>query len=161
MTRLASLVRVSSLASLACVALSASTPPHPGPRPCPSGAALGAFDLPVASGGGGSLSGSLVLGSGGAVAFTLTAALVDVPSPCLSCLEGQIQGVLDDGVGVGPDYVVDGTYTGSFFGGSGTFGARVLDLTGTRVVGRIAGEFFDPPPLTGPGMFQGAWRVCP
>jgi hypothetical protein len=107
------------------------------------------------------MTGLLTLGSGTAVAYTLSANLIDVSSPCLSCIEGELVGTLDDGIGPGPDFVVHGHYLGSFFTGSGSFRAEVLSLSGAHRVGRITGTFDDTPITPGPGTFDGRWRVCP
>ena len=101
--------------------------------------------------------------SGGAVFFSLVperAVLTDVPSPCLSCIEGDVHGFLDDGVGTPPDFVVNGHYSGSFFGGTGSFDLRVFRPTGGTPVGFLSGTFADPPGDGVPGTFSASWQIC-
>lgn len=126
---------------------------------CRGGAASGVWSLPH-SNQDGSADGFLYRGSSTTAIFHLTATLHDVPSPCLSCIEGTLTGFLDDGVGSGPDYFVDGRYLGSFFGGTGNFHASVYSTSTGAQVGRIGGEFADTDPLAQPGTFHGRWRIC-
>ena len=89
------------------------------------------------------------------------ATLTDVPSACLSCIEGTLDGTLDDGIGPGPDYVVRGHYLGSFFGGNGQWTATIFPAGApqTTPVGRIRGMFDDPPSNAGPGSFACRWMI--
>ncbi|MBI5361852.1 MAG: hypothetical protein HZA53_01655 [Planctomycetes bacterium] len=145
----------------ACAALFVcSSASNPAPVLCGSGAVDGVWDLPLTSGGNGQLTGLLFVGSTATVAYTFTATLTDVPTPCLSCIEGEVDGVLDDGIGPGPDFLVRGHYRGLFLNGTGQYWAQVLTPTGAHVAGRIGGTFSDPLALPGPGTFDGRWRVC-
>lgn len=137
-----------------------SSASNPTPVRCGAGVTGGAWDLPLTSGGTGQLAGFLYVGSTTTIAYTFTATLTDVPTPCLSCIEGEIDGVLDDGIGPGPDFVVRGRYLGYFMSGTGQYWAQVLTPGGAYVAGRIGGAFSDPLALPGPGTFDGRWRVC-
>ena len=92
--------------------------------------------------------------------YAFSGLLTDIPSPCLSCIEGRINGELDDGFGPAPDYVVCGRYLGSFFTGNGNFSVRVFPPGSNIAVGKIAGTFDDSPANDGPGTFQARWRIC-
>jgi hypothetical protein len=128
---------------------------------CDSGPAAGPWRLPTQSEGTGIASGRLIDSTTNQTAYRLRALLRDVPTPCLSCLQGDIEGTLSDGVGPSPDFLVRGSYFGSFMGGSGQFRARVLRPSNLEVVGIITGDFQD---LWGDGevgRFLGDWRICP
>ena len=128
---------------------------------CESGVGHGGWDLPDL-GQNGTVDGDLFIANATAPRYHFHATLIDVPSPCLSCIEGDIQGVLDDGIGIGPDYIVTGHYFGSFFGGRGIFHAAVHDPTGATLNGRLRGRFNDPPTnVPHAGSFITAWTVCP
>ena len=130
------------------------------PSVCRFGPAHGAWDLPH-SNQDGTVDGYLYRPLGQVPPYHFVGSLIDVPSPCLSCIEGDIVGFLDDGVGAQPDYVVRGHYLGGWFSGEGKFEAQVFELFSTVPVGRIKGKFKDPP--TSPsaiGTFQGNWRIC-
>jgi hypothetical protein len=125
------------------------------------GVGQGMWALPLSSSGTGSLDGILYT-SGPSFAYHFTATLTDEPTPCLSCIEGSIHGTLDDGIGVGPDYLVHGHYDGAFLSGQGTFTAKIFPATGPAVspVGRMRGVFDDPPGNTTPGTFKCRWAIC-
>jgi hypothetical protein len=128
---------------------------------CENGVGHGGWDLP-SLGQDGTVDGNLFIASTTAPRYHFHATLIDVPSPCLSCIEGDIHGVLDDGVGTGPDYIVVGHYSGGFFTGRGIFHAKVFDPTDGTLHGRLRGRFNDPPVNTQPvGSFLTLWEVCP
>lgn len=130
---------------------------------CVTGMAKGVWELPDTAAGG-FLSGELLLGTSSTPLFALTGTLNDVQTPCMSCREGVIDAVLDDGVGPGPDFLVKGTYFGGYFSGKGTFSAQILEPIGPALVpvGRVLGTYSDPlGPLAVLGTFAGRWGICP
>lgn len=128
---------------------------------CQDGVALGDWDSPTTSGGYGFLSGKLADPTVTYGIYAFEAVLTDVPSPCLSCIEGTIDGTLDDGVGTGPDYYVVGEYHGSWFGGDGEFFVKIVPPGSNTSVGVVEGKFSDPPWPSGIGKFKGKWEICP
>ena len=131
---------------------------------CESGTAKGVWELPSGSGtSDGFIDGFLFLSISptSAPRYFFNATLTDVPSPCLSCITGTIDGYLDDGFGPAPDYVVHGTYSGLFLSGKGSFTCEVFPPTGTHAVGKIKGTFSDPPASSLDGTFKGDWEICP
>ena len=131
---------------------------------CESGFAKGTWELPSGSGtSDGFIDGFLYLSISPSnnPRYFFNATLTDVPSPCLSCIMGTIDGYLDDGFGPAPDYVVHGTYSGLFLSGKGSYTCEVFAPTGTHAVGKIKGTFSDPPASTVPGTFKGDWEICP
>lgn len=149
----------STVAALAAI-LVCSGASDPTPVLCPSGVVDGVFALPATSSGAGQAVGVLFHGSTSTVAYTFTANLTDVPTPCLSCIEGEIDGTLDDGIGPGPDFLVRGHYRGASLNGTGWYWAQVLTPGGGTLAGRMGGTFSDPMGIPGPGTFDGRWRVC-
>jgi hypothetical protein len=128
---------------------------------CENGVGHGGWDLPDL-GQNGTVDGNLFIASTTAPRYHFHAILIDVPSPCLSCIEGEIHGVLDDGIGTGPDYIVVGHYNGGFFTGRGIFHAQVYDPTDGALHGKLRGRFNDPPVSTQHvGTFLTLWEVCP
>jgi len=126
------------------------------------GAAAGDWTLPSGPGAFGSAHGFLYFKN--TPVYDFSAVLEELASPCLSCREGTLDGVLDDGVGPGPDYVVRGEWLGSFFTGEGTWKATIFQPTPTGLVpvGRMRGRYDDPPnsPLPVLGTFQARWTIC-
>jgi hypothetical protein len=147
------------LAALACVSLG-PTPRAGGgpPGSCADGRAGGRWEL---LGGSGQMHGRLVDAATGQVFSTIHATITEIPGPCLSCIVGTIEGVLDDGVGSMPEYLVRGTFSGLFFSGAGRFQARVFPIAGGPSVGGIHGTFDDQPSDGVPGRFLARWQVCP
>lgn len=127
--------------------------------PCRDGYAYGSWELP-SGGHDGWMSGKLVDSATNTGAYEVKATLVDVPSPCLSCIQGTIEGTLDDGFGPSPDYYVKGEYSGVWSSGSGTFWVYIYKPTGAAPVGKISGHFSDPPGSTTVGAFRGEWEIC-
>jgi hypothetical protein len=124
-----------------------------------SGPGSGTWVLPSGSGtNDGYLAGTLYLAPANTFRFSFNATLTDVPTPCLSCITGTIDGTLDDGVGPAPDYIVKGSYSGLFVSGKGSFTCEIRTLTGT-VVGKIDGTFSDPPSSSTPGTFKCDWKI--
>lgn len=125
------------------------------------GVGMGHWDLPLSSSGQGTVDGIFWIPNVPNSSMQFAATLTDVPGPCLSCIGGTLQGTLDDGIGPGPDYIVDGEYFGSFFGGNGSWSARIYAANppGTTPVGRIRGKFDDPPSNAGPGSFVCRWVI--
>jgi hypothetical protein len=126
------------------------------------GLGAGMWELPLAPGAVGSLDGVLYDPSGPVLLYHFAATLNDVPTPCLSCIEGTVAGTLDDGIGPGPDYIVQGSYKGLFLNGTGTFKATIYKTIGPAFipVGRMHGVFDDPPGIPGPGDFKCRWAIC-
>ena len=85
----------------------------------------------------------------------------DTCRSCLACVEGEIHGFLDDGLGPAPDYIVRGSYFGSWFSGQGDWHARIfLPLSSSaQPVGLMKGRFADPPTSSGVGHFKGEWHL--
>jgi hypothetical protein len=142
-----------ALALAATAAPTAAVPPAAGTS---TGPAQGLWDLPQ-GGLDGSVSGALL--ENGVQRFTLLGQLTAVDTLCLACIQGRFSGALDDGFGPAPDYLVEGTYTGLFLSGSGSFSARILPLGGGPAVGELRGAFRDPPVLPATGLFRGGWRL--
>lgn len=99
----------------------------------------------------------------GAGVYRFQASLSEVVTPCLSCREGGIVGTLDDGVGAPDDYVVVGSWSGTFFGGEGSWHATIFQPLGPALipVGRMKGIFDDA--LAFPdqvGTYIGRWTIC-
>jgi hypothetical protein len=128
------------------------------PVACQIGVASGLWDLPDL-GINGSVDGFLYRGANVA-AYHFTATLTDVPSPCLSCIQGDLDGFLDDGIGAAPDYVVRGHYFGFFLGGEGRFEAAIFRQNQNVPVGTMSGAFRDHPTgVPSIGQFRGVWRI--
>ena len=99
----------------------------------------------------------------GAGVYRFQATLSEVDSPCLSCRQGGIVGTLDDGVGFPDDYVVIGSWLGSFFGGTGSWHATIFQPIGPALipVGRMKGTFEDAPSFPDQvGTYIGRWTIC-
>jgi hypothetical protein len=160
-----SAIRTSLAAGLAlCATLLTAMPTSAAAAPCRSGYATGDWDLPTSSGGLGFIDGLLYQTSpspGPFVAYSISGTLTDVPSPCLSCIEGKVDAILDDGFGPAPDYVVKGTYLGAWLTGKGEWSAYIYTPTGTTPVGKISGKFDDPPGSGTVGTFKADWEICP
>lgn len=121
----------------------------------------GNWDLPTASAGQGTIDGIFFIPNVPNFSMHFTGTLTDIPGPCLSCIGGTLQGTLDDGIGPGPDYIVDGAYHGSWFSGKGNWTASIYAANSpqTTPVGRVRGVFDDPPPNGGPGTFACRWVI--
>ena len=128
---------------------------------CQDGLAFGEWELPSGWGSPGFMSGKLTDPTGSYGIYAIDAVLTDVPSPCLSCVEGTIYGTLDDGIGLGPDYYLVGEYSGFFFSGEGEFFAKIVPPGSNTSVGIVEGKFADPPFPGGIGKFEGKWEICP
>lgn len=127
---------------------------------CASGPARGVWRLPAVSSGHGLAQGRLIDAASGGLAYRFRAVLTDEPTPCLSCIRGEVNGFLDDGSGGAPEFVVRGFYRGSMMSGSGRFELRVYRPNGTQPVGVISGTFEDAPGDGLPGRFAGDWQIC-
>jgi hypothetical protein len=126
-----------------------------------SGPARGAWELPTSSPAGGFLDGFLLSVDGTQRLFHLQAMLAGVSSPCLSCIEGEIVGTLDDGAGV-PNYDIRGWYSGIFDSAEGWYFVQLFHPGGTTPVGSIRGPFADSPNATPQlGAFAGRFRLRP
>jgi hypothetical protein len=120
-----------------------------------TGTASGICELPP----NGFVLGSLDPFDSGESSYTLQATLLDSGlAMCPACILGKIQGTLDDGIGRGPDFLVDGFFGGDIPSGAGTFGARVKRPNGADV-GWIRGEFRDPFVSQQAGSFVGRFRI--
>lgn len=137
-----------------------NVPEWPGEQPCEAGQFQLAWDLP-SSGPNGVATGVFFLGQSTS-AYAFNATLVDTTPPgCLACLNGMFQGVLDDGVGSGPDYIVRGVYGGASLTSSGTLRGGVFDPVTNARVGRFHGDFSDMPTSTPQfGVAAGSWLIC-
>lgn len=152
--------------ALSAAAMGLSQAPHPnlpewpGEIACEAGSFQLAWDLP-SSGPSGLASGALFLGQS-TPQYAFAATLVDTTPPgCLACLSGTVQGTLDDGVGVGPDYIVRGVYSGASLTSSGLLRIGIFDPITNARVGRMNGDFVDMP-TTIPqfGAAAGSWLLC-
>ena len=128
---------------------------------CQYGAASGIWDLPEPNSAG-VVQGQL-LDASGQVAYYLVGKLIETPSPCLSCREGEIHATLDDGFGPCCDYEVRGKWIVNQFTGQGSFKATIYQPAPIPIVkGRMAGMVKDPPsPVNQPGTFKARWGICP
>jgi hypothetical protein len=129
---------------------------------CDSGPEGGQWILPQGSVDG-SLDGTLT-GAAGTTLYHFTAMLHNIPTPCLSCVHGSIDGTLVDLVGSGPSLSVQGFYSGVQLTGSGTFRAQIYKPgpnpgSPPVLVGRMRGNFHEPV-VTQPGTFSGHWSIC-
>ena len=126
------------------------------------GLALGDWDLPPGGPGSlGTMDGDLFLN--GVALYKLSGTIQEEGSPCLSCRQGSFSGTLDDGIGIGPDYEVSGTWFGNFFSGQGTWRGTISKPVGPALVpvGRLRGVYKDP--FGGPGSvgsFAARWVLC-
>lgn len=151
---------VPSVAALSAVLLTAT--PAVAWFVCQDGKAKGDWLLPLTSGGSdGWIDGKLIDPATNQGVYAFTAVLTDVPSPCLSCVQGTIAGEIDDGIGVGPDYYVVGEYSGLWLSGEGTFWAKIVPPGSNTSVGLVWGDFADAPGVPGHGSFEGEWEICP
>jgi len=126
-----------------------------------TGYAKGAWHLPEPPAIAGDAQGVLYTPAGLPL-YTLDAQLTEIVSPCLSCREGDLHGTLDDGIGPGPDFVVQGHWIVSQFTGQGSFDATIWKPTGPALtpVGRLIGLVDDPPfPPGVPGTFSARWAL--
>jgi len=126
------------------------------------GLTIGDWNLPPDGVGSSGFIDGVVLQNGARV-YRFRATLSEVGSPCLSCREGGIVGTLDDGVGAPDDYVVFGSWAGSFFDGTGSWHATIFLPLGPALipVGRMKGVFDDA--LSFPdqvGTYIGRWTIC-
>jgi len=112
------------------------------PVPALEGEATGAWDLPT--GGASGLALGTFFDAGENPVLNFQAGLVAGPSLCSFCLTGLAAGTLDDGIGTGPDYLVEGVYYGVVvYGiGLGGFDLELHDPTGAAV-GEMYGYFVD------------------
>ena len=125
-----------------------------------TGSARGVWELPSGSGASdGYISGALYLAPNDDFRYVFDATLTDVWTPCLSCITGTIDGFLDDGFGPAPDFLVKGSYSGTYVTGKGTFTCEIRRPGSTTVVGKIEGSFADPPGSTTLGSFKGTWKI--
>jgi hypothetical protein len=137
------------------------------PSPCKEGKAFGEWQRPNVCSDSGYLFGKLADGQGQGI-LLVEAKLIETPSPCLSCQQGKLDGVIRD-----PDtgavlYRVAGEWSGLWFSGEGQFEALILSIPPTPsppivVVGKLAGKYSDPgfecpgDPL---GKFEAEWAIC-
>jgi hypothetical protein len=126
---------------------------------CADGMAVGAWKLPMTSGGHGAFIGRMIDPDGRRVSLRIRAELTDEPGPCLTCVQGSIHGFIDDGQGGPPRYAVEGTYEGPM-SGTGHFDLRVVPLRGGTTIGEFHGEFDSPRALGFRGRFRADWRIC-
>ena len=84
-----------------------------------------------------------------------------MPSACLSCIGGTIQGTLDDGIGPGPDYTLIGSYGGLWMSGRGSWFGTIYSMNTPQPtpVGRERGVFNDPPINPGAGNVACRWVI--
>src|SRR5262245_43173725 len=94
------------------------------------GDARGTWDLPI-PGANGQVLGTL-FDSEGDLWLHFQAGLVAAPALCQACQTGLVAGTLDDGIGSGPDFLVDGLYVGvvAYGIGLGGFDLAVRTPTG-------------------------------
>jgi hypothetical protein len=105
------------------------------------------------------LSQGVVLGTldtfqGGGRPLALQAMLFPFPVMCPACWVGQIAGTLDDGIGVGPDFLEEGGYAGDLATGAFAANLRLPDGTPAGSMrGRIQASW------SGPGSFAGRYAL--
>jgi hypothetical protein len=105
------------------------------------------------------LSQGLVLGTldtfhGSGRPLALEATLLPYPLMCPACWGGEVEGTLDDGIGTGPDFLVDGGYAGDVAAGTFAFTLRLPDGTPAGSMrGRIQASW------SGPGGFTGRYTL--
>jgi len=159
-----SLTRIVPL--IAAAAFLAAVNPAPVMRPglaqvtCNDGPAAGLWILPTAPGGIGLVHGRLIDSATSQTTHRIRLLLTDVPSPCLSCIQGEVSGFLYPGSGSAPAYEVRGEYGGSFFSGAGKCQLRIFRVGGGPAVGFLEGRFDDLPGDGMPGTFDGHWQIC-
>jgi hypothetical protein len=126
------------------------------------GAGLGNWDLPPAGPGSlGAIDGDLFLN--GMAVYHMTGVIMEEGLACPSCRGGTFFGTLDDGIGIGPDYTVSGTWFGDFFSGQGTWQGTIFkDVGPAKIpVGRMRGIYKDPMAVPDPiGTFAARWVLC-
>lgn len=150
------LLAVSVLSILSSSASSSGT----ATRPCQRGPESWAWDLPEPQMSDGFVDGKLYDSAGHSL-LQFRATLTDVPSPCLSCIEGEIHGTLDDGGGGAPEYIVTGQYRGNFLARQGSFTALLYPYGSLTATGKMQGQFSDPyTDPDRPGQFRGQWTLC-
>ena len=94
--------------------------------------------------------------------FIFRATLTEIVSPCMSCREGDLDGMLDDGVGLGPDYFVKGHWTANQVSGLGSFESLLYKASAPLgpPVGKLEAGFNDPPLPPGfAGPLSGTWTL--
>lgn len=132
--------------------------PGPGELPCQFGDVQLAWELPAGSFNGFAVG---VAWTGPTWQYGCTLSSTDLSQPGSSLAVGTLQGVLDDGVGVSPDYLVQGSFNGSNLTGLGQFRCRIYDPVSGACVGTMQGRFDDP--ISAPGQYgvaSGVWRIC-
>jgi hypothetical protein len=155
-SRILGLFVVSTLCFVASPRIRAASAPDE----CADGLASGLWKLPMMSGSHGAMLGRLVDPENARDSLLVRADLADEPGPCLTCVQGTIRGILEDGHGGPPRYAVEGTYEGSMNGGIGRFDLRVVPLNGGATIGEIHGEFESPRASGFRGRFRAEWRIC-
>lgn len=131
------------------------------PSAATSGNASGVWQLPEQPMTSGYARGVLVT-LAGVPLYRLDGVVDEVVSPCLSCREGTLSGVLVDGSGGPPRLLFAGDWLVSQLSGKGSFDAVIYALVGPALlpVGRIDGSVDDPPSLPDlPGKFSAGWLL--
>ena len=127
-----------------------------------NGSASGIWELP--GGTGGFTVGTLYSVDGRSSLYELQAGLLPVVvGRCNACAAGAIAGTLDDGIGTGPDFAVDGLYVAVLvYGvGVGAFEAALRPTSGASA-GVMRGFFLDPNASGTPtGAFQARYDLGP
>lgn len=125
-----------------------------GTRPSPLARVDGAWTMPSAIPEGFALATLPPIPAGAEPLQLFATVLPPTGLGCPECIEGRVVGVLDDGVGPGPDFLVAGEYHGFALGDQamGVFRMAVRHPDGRRA-GWIRGRFEDPAGA-GPGTFH-------
>jgi len=132
-----------------------------------TGTGRGMWTTPEYHDGSGMLFGSALLKGSQPALYTFEATLTDAmstgPIVCLGCLDGDIVGTLDDGIGVGPDYYVFGSYFGVFSSGDGMFRGVIRDtpFPVSPPVGTFDGRFMENPGSGRLGVFNVTFQIRP
>lgn len=156
--------------ALALTATVAFTPLFAAPAAAPlsgqhsNGGGLGTWTTPEYHGGIGQFQGVVTLRGAAPAQYTFSGTLTENdlgPIVCLGCLSGTLVGTLDDGVGPGPDYYIEGGYFGNYLQGTGSFSGVIRDepFPVTSPVGSVQGRFREQPAVASPGWFIASLEI--
>lgn len=153
------------------LAAAALTPLFAAPAAAPascrpsSGSAMGTWTTPEYHGGVGQFQAVVTLRGATTTQYTFSGTLTENdfgPITCLGCLSGELIGTLDDGVGPGPDYYVEGGYFGNWLHGTGSFSGVIRDepFPVSPAVGFAQGRFAERPAVVSQGVLIAMIDIC-
>lgn len=130
-----------------------------------SGGGLGTWTTPEYHGGVGQFQAVVTLRGAAPAQYTFSGTLIENdfgPIACLSCLSGELIGTLDDGVGPGPDYYIEGGYFGDWLRGAGSFSGVIRDepFPVSAPVGFVQGRFAENPAFASQGALLAVLEIC-